>query len=93
MNPFYHFLNGMNALGMVACGLFFIRAWKKTADRLFMIFGLAFFLMAIERFLMELRPTEVTIPEAMSNLYILRLFAFVMILLAIIDKNRTRRNG
>jgi hypothetical protein len=92
MTPFYHFLNGMNAMGMLACGLMFLRAWKKTSDRLFLIFGLAFWVMTIERILLELHPRDVLVPEAVSNVYILRLISFVMILYAIIDKNRSRSN-
>jgi uncharacterized membrane protein HdeD (DUF308 family) len=67
-------------------GLFFLRFWRETADRLFGIFALAFWLLGVQRLLlvMALDPTDGQI-----WVYLLRLLAFVLILLAIIDKNRT----
>ena len=78
-------------MGMLAAGLFFLRAWKRSRDRLLFTFGLAFWVMAIEKGLIELKPTQVTMPEAMSSIYSLRLIAFIMIIYAIVDKNRARK--
>jgi uncharacterized membrane protein HdeD (DUF308 family) len=67
-------------------GLFFLRFWRETADRLFGIFALAFWLLGVQRMLLvlDLDPTEGHV-----WVYLLRLVAFVLILLAIIDKNRS----
>lgn len=75
--------------GMTA-GLFFLRFYRDTRDRLFAIFAAAFFLLGIERiFLVSIPPEH----EARSLVFLIRLVAFVLILMAIIDKNRARRDG
>ena len=74
---------------MMAClvtGMFFIRFWKKTYDRLFLIFSFAFFLLAIERVVLGFLGSR---SEPTPEVYYIRLAAFVMILIAIIDKNRS----
>jgi uncharacterized membrane protein len=81
------FVSGAMVMGYVVAGLFFLRFWGQTRDRLFLIFGLAFFVLGLQRLglMLSERPME-----ARTDLYLVRLFAFLMILLAIIDKNRTR---
>lgn len=37
------FLYGMNCMGFLIAGLFFLRFWQKTAEPLFAAFGAAFF--------------------------------------------------
>jgi hypothetical protein len=80
------FVSGTIMMGYVVAGLFFLRFWRQTRDRLFLIFALAFFVLGVHRVGLTLssRPIEDRI-----DLYLVRLFAFTMILLAIIDKNRT----
>jgi hypothetical protein len=78
----YQFVTGAVAMGYLISALFFVRFWKETADRLFMIFGIAFFLLSLQRAALTVLGGENT------NLYLLRLLAFVLILVAIIDKNR-----
>lgn len=76
---------------MMACwvvGLFFFRFWKKTEDRLFAIFAIAFWMLAIERIVLAvINETN----EARSLIYIIRFFAYLLILWAIVDKNRSSR--
>jgi uncharacterized membrane protein YeiB len=65
-------------------GLFFLRFWRQTQDRLFAIFAVAFWLLMIERLLL------LAIPEAHEvrpYVYVVRLSAFTVILIAVIDKN------
>ena len=82
----YQFLSGAIMLGCWACGLFFLRFWRKTKDRLFAIFGLAFWILGLERFiLVAIGYAE----EPHPLIYTIRLVAFLLILYAIIDKNRT----
>lgn len=75
---------------MMACwaaGLFFFRFWKKTEDRLFAIFAVAFWMLAAERIILAIMNET---NEARSYVYIIRFFAFLLILWAIVDKNRTK---
>lgn len=73
---------------MMACsvaGLFFIRFWKKTQERLFLIFALAFWVLALNRLGLAIVATT---SESRTYLYGVRLAAFALILVAIADKNR-----
>ena len=72
-------------MGYFVISLFFVRFWKSTRDRLFLLFSFAFSLLLMERVVwvaFEIR-TE-WIPAA----YLFRLMAFGTILFAIFDKNR-----
>jgi hypothetical protein len=79
------FLMGAIAMSSCIAALFFLRFWKDTGDRLFAIFAAAFILLAITRLGLALsnEPTE-----AQTHWYWVRLSAFLLILFAIIDKNR-----
>jgi hypothetical protein len=77
--------SGMLVMGYFVVGLFFLRFWRETRDRLFGIFAAAFWLLAVQRFLLVV--LELT-PRDDVWLYGLRLLAFVLILTAIVDKNR-----
>jgi hypothetical protein len=81
----FHFLSGAIMMACVACGVFFLKSWRSNRDRLFLLFALAFFTLAVERWVL------VAVPVANENryyVYVFRLIAFAMITLAIIDKNR-----
>jgi uncharacterized membrane protein len=79
------FLSGALMLAFSAIGLFFRRFWKKTHDRLFAVFAWAFWVLAIERVaLLLLSPDN----EFQPYIYTIRLVAFLLIIGAIIDKNR-----
>jgi Ca2+/Na+ antiporter len=72
------------ALALVAALLFF-RAYRRTRDRLFLLFGIAFVIIALERALLAI----VSHPEANEPMdFVPRLVAFGIILYAIIDRNR-----
>jgi hypothetical protein len=76
-------LAGAIMLNAWAIALFFLRFWKKTRDRLFAWFALAFLLQGIEHV------TMVTFSAGADSLvYLIRLCAFLMIFWAIFDKNR-----
>lgn len=81
-----HFGSGAITLGFVVAGLFFLRFWKGTRDELFLSFALAFWLLGIGQALLTF--TE-TFFEERSWIYLLRLAAFLLILLAIWRKNRS----
>lgn len=82
------FVSGALALGYLTAGLFFLRFWKETRDRLFGIFATAFFLLAFQRSMLTLTTDA---REEAILLYAVRLLAFLLILYAIIDKNRGGR--
>jgi hypothetical protein len=73
----------MLAAGAIA--LFFVRSWTRNGDRFFLLFGLAFGLMAVERCILVLVPAA---HEFRPFVYLIRLAAFLLILAAIADKNR-----
>lgn len=83
-----NFIYGAIFIEAIFVGLFFIKFWRKSMDRLFLIFAAAFWLLAIERFV--LFATDVK-DETKSFIFLLRLMAFVLITLAVIDKNRRGR--
>ena len=79
------FLSGAITMGFVVAGLFFLRAWKRTRETLFVAFALAFWLLGLNQALL----TFTNIPvEERSWLYLLRLAAFSVILISIWRKNR-----
>jgi Family of unknown function (DUF5985) len=77
---------GAIVMGYAVCALFFLRFWRRTGDRLFVVFSLAFWLFALQRLALVL--TE-PVAETRTGLYLVRLFGFLLILGAIIDKNRS----
>lgn len=79
------FLSGAIFMGFLAISLFFVRFWKTTRDRLFLFFSAAFLLLTVERLVREVWKFQI---EWAPALYLFRLCAFVLILVAIIDKNR-----
>ncbi len=82
------FLSGAVMMAAAAIGLFFIRSWSWTRDRLFLLLGLAFWILSVERIVLSMVPAA---HEFRPFVYLIRLSAFVLILVAIIDKNRNRR--
>lgn len=82
-------LSGAIAVASWAIGLFFLKFWKKSHDRLFLIFAVAFWGLALERLtLLSVDPTN----EARPYLYLVRLAAFLLLLAAVWDKNRRTPN-
>jgi hypothetical protein len=86
--PVFQFVSGAITIGYVIAGLFFLRFWTRTRDGLFGAFACAFWLLALNQALVALAG----IPrEEHSWIYLLRLAAFTLIIVAIVRKNlRTR---
>ncbi|HTK26101.1 MAG TPA: DUF5985 family protein [Pyrinomonadaceae bacterium] len=84
------FLSGAAAMAAFTIGLFFLRFWKKTHDRFFLYFAVAFTLEGIVRTFLGL---DVGSNESEPLFYVVRLVSFVLILVAIIDKNRESRQN
>jgi hypothetical protein len=81
------FASGAIAMGLAVCALFFLRFWRRANDWFFGVFALAFLLLAINQALSTLLGLPI---EERSWLYLLRLAAFSIIILAIIAKNAKR---
>ncbi|HWB14400.1 MAG TPA: DUF5985 family protein [Pirellulales bacterium] len=79
------FLQGMLAMACLVAAFFFLRYWRSTRDRLFFIFAVAFLLMGLTRFVAALIAAD---DPHNSYVYTIRFVAYVLILAAIIDKNR-----
>ena len=85
MPDYVAFLQTVAATAAWTAGLFFLRFWGESRDRLFLLFGSAFWLLAVSWGLLALfSPTEETRPY----IYAIRLVAFLLIIAAILDKNR-----
>jgi hypothetical protein len=79
------FLMGAIAMGWAVAALFFLRFWRETRDRLFLMFAIAFCLLGVTRIIMAVASGA---HDEHSYLYWVRLAAYLVILVAIIDKNR-----
>jgi hypothetical protein len=78
-------LMGAIAMASFVVALFLLRFWRDTGDRLFGIFSAAFVLLGATRVGLALSNVPV---EDQTHWYWVRLAAFLLILVAIIDKNR-----
>jgi uncharacterized membrane protein HdeD (DUF308 family) len=82
-------LTGAVAMASFVASLFFLRFWRQTKDRLFLLFAIAFAFDAVTRFVIGLvQPSS----EAEPLFYLARLLTFGLIIAAIADKNRPRRS-
>jgi hypothetical protein len=79
------FLMGAIAMASMVAALFFLRFWRDTGDRLFLIFAASFLLLALTRVGLALSQVR---QEGHTHWYWVRLLAFILILVAILDKNR-----
>lgn len=80
--------SGAMAMGYAVISLFFLRFWKRTHDRLFILFSAAFGVLTVQRLTLALTVEHI---EDDLLFYVVRLLAFLLILAAIIDKNRSSR--
>lgn len=83
----HDFLIGANALANAAIALFFLRFWHQTRDRLFLAFSLSFGLLTASRVALVISNINV---EDRASFYWVRLAAYLLILFAVLDKNRLR---
>ena len=82
------FFSGAITLGFLVASLFFLRFWRKTSDRFFLAFAAAFLLLALNQALAQWIGAA---DERVGYTYLLRVLAFVLILVAIADKNLSSR--
>ena len=78
---------GVLSMASLVVALFFLRFWRESRERLFAFFSLAFFLLAATW--VGLAIIDHPADEAQQEYaYVVRLVAFVIFLIGIIDKNR-----
>lgn len=78
-------LSGALVAGYLVIALFFLRFRRASRDRLFALFAGAFGVLAVQRLALSMTGD---LMENQTVFYLLRLAAFVVIIVAIIDKNR-----
>ena len=78
------YIAGLITMGYLVAGLFFLRFWHRTRDGLFLVFAIAFWLLAANQGLVVIDGIP---QEEKSWIYLLRLAAFVLIIVAIVRKN------
>ena len=87
MEALLDFLSGAVTIGYLAGGAFFFRFWRRTGERLFGAFGIAFVLLALNQVASWYLEAG---DERTLYAYALRVLAFLLILAAIVDKNISR---
>ncbi len=84
MAPLYIFFSGVTSAGFFVAAVFFARYWSRTREPLLGIFAAAFALLGLNNALIGLSD----IPrEEQSWVYLVRLSAFVLIIIGIIWTN------
>jgi hypothetical protein len=86
------FVLGAVAMASLVAALFFLRFWRQTRDRFFILFSLAFLIDALDR--TALGVFDWISEEQEPVYYFVRLLAYSLIVLAIAGKNvRAGRGG
>lgn len=84
----HEFLWGMLTMATLMAALFFLRYWRMGRDRLFLFLSLAFVAMSATWIALA------TVGPAYQHreiVYLLRLLAFAVIIIGVVDKNRRSR--
>lgn len=82
------FVYGVLATGYLILGVFFLRFWWKTRERLLLIFAFAFWLLALNQTILGIADLE---REEQSWVYLIRLCAFSLIIVGIVLVNVGRK--
>lgn len=82
------FLSGMITAGFLVAALFFFRFWRRTGDSLFATFGISFILFAIGQ---SVSVSFDFLQDDKTLVYLLRLFGFGLLLVAIAKKNLSKQ--
>ena len=88
MDTMKKMLAGAIMMSAWAIFVFFLRFWRRTRDRLFAFFAAAFLLLGVERVAMAASASEFH-----PFCYLIRLCAFLLIVIAILEKNRSGAKG
>jgi hypothetical protein len=81
-------LSGALLFSYFVAGIHFCRFWRRTGDRLFLHFAVAFWLLALNQLATSIPAVA---NETAGYEYLLRVVGFIVILAAIVDKNLLSR--
>ena len=81
-------IHGAVIMASLCATLFFINFWYRMRDRFFMFFAVAFALLALNWTLLVIFGEA---SDGRSYGYLTRLAAFLLIIAAVIDKNRSQQ--
>ena len=79
------FLSGAVAFGFILSSLFFLRFWRETRDPLFIAFSISFLPLGTGQMFLALGGIP---DEQRSLVYLVRFAAFMLIIRAVVIKNR-----
>ena len=79
-----NFLSGALTLAYMIAAIYFLHFWKRANERLFLNFGMAFGMLALNQFGLFVLDAR---DELGTYAYVLRILAFALILWGIVDKN------
>lgn len=83
------FIYGAVMMNFLIGALYFWRFWQRTKDRFFALFSGAFLLMSVERWFLFFINVQ---NEAHTWVFMIRMVAFLLIIGAVVDKNRAQKN-
>jgi hypothetical protein len=84
------FLGGAAAVASWIVAMFLLKFWRESRDRLLLLFSLAFVVLGLNWLLVSaFHPSG----ETRHLYHLVRLVAFLLILVAILDKNRRGRSS
>ncbi len=81
-------ISGAIMMAYFVAGLFFLRFWFRTRDTLFAYFAVAFWILGAQRIAISVAGDRF---EDDTIFYLIRLSAFVLLLVAIWNKNRENK--
>jgi len=81
-------ISGAMVMAYSVAAMYFLRFWRRSRDPLFGHFSLAFWILAAQRLALSISGEDY---EHRTFFYIARLLAFVVIIWAIVQKNRAPR--
>lgn len=82
-------LSGAIVMACAVVGTLFLRFYVKSLDRLFAYFAASFWLLGINYLILALTDRE---SELRPYIYVIRLAAFALIIVAVVQKNREQRS-
>jgi len=80
-----YMLTGAIGMASLIAALFFLRFWKTTRDRFFLYFAVSFLIQGVNRFFL-VQGTGAS--DDTPSGYLFRLIAYMLIVIAVIEKNR-----
>lgn len=90
MDALNYAFSGALATACWVAGLFFFKFWRLSRDRFFLFFFLAFWVLSLNWVVIIVGQP---ILESRQDAYVIRLVAFALIIIAVVDKNRRASKG